>query len=110
MSEGWADLLIRFGMDPVCHTAGIGAMPVENQSSALPNFFSSCFSTAFSVRILDPPLPKGTTMTKFVGLLFVLVVSVPIARAQDTTTCESHTDGDTSVTVCTSDEYKSVTT
>ena len=49
-------------------------------------------------------------MTKFVGLLFVLVVSVPIARAQDTTTCESHTDGDTSVTVCTSDEYKSVTT
>ena|SRR5439155_12021764 len=48
-------------------------------------------------------------MKKFFGLLFVLVVSVLTARTQDTTTCESHTDGDTSVTVCTSDEYKSVT-
>ena len=48
-------------------------------------------------------------MKKFFGLLFVLFVSVLTARTQDTTTCESHTDGDVSVTVCTSGEYKSVT-
>ncbi|SRR6266480_6030998 len=47
-------------------------------------------------------------MRAFLEVLAVLLILAQIELAQDTTTCESHKDGDVNITVCTSGEYKSV--